>query len=137
MLARRFIMADAELLVFVLAAFQGFFFFIFIFLSAVTRLLGVFFFQRSWASRKRVKTTRLFECAVYSRLNSQLRYSVQALGLLAAFVIYDVDLIFFLPEVCHVSAWAPHQAAIFAAYVGFFLFALAYDNKKGGFMWNS
>lgn len=49
--------------------------------------------------RQHSKSVRFFECAAYSRLVGHLRYNLQALSLLAVFVIYDVDLFFFIAEV--------------------------------------
>jgi NADH:ubiquinone oxidoreductase subunit 3 (subunit A) len=61
-------------------------------------LLGSFFSKHSGV-RTHPKTLRFFECAAYSRLIGHLRYNLQALSLLAVFVIYDVDLFFFLAEI--------------------------------------
>lgn len=47
----------------------------------------------------RHRSTRFFECAAYARLLSSFRYGTQALGLAVLFLLYDVDLIFFMSEV--------------------------------------
>jgi hypothetical protein len=64
--------------------------------------LGVFtnnFFFKNFGLRNHPKSVRFFECAAYSRLVGHLRYNIQALSLLAVFIIYDVDLFFFIAEV--------------------------------------
>ena len=48
--------------------------------------------------RQRLRSTRFFECAAYSRLVGWLRYGTQGLALCAVFLIYDLDLIFFFAE---------------------------------------
>jgi len=63
---------------------------------------GVFtnyFFFKNLGLRNHSKSLRFFECAAYSRLVGHLRYNIQALSLLAVFIIYDVDLFFFIAEV--------------------------------------
>ncbi len=63
---------------------------------------GIFtanFFFKALGLRQHSKSIRFFECAAYSRLVGHLRYNLQALSLLAVFIIYDVDLFFFIAEV--------------------------------------
>ena len=55
--------------------------------------------------RKRQKSVRFFECAVYARLIGHLRYDIQILAFCALFIIYDVDLVFFLAEATHYELW--------------------------------
>jgi|LauGreDrversion4_2_1035121.scaffolds.fasta_scaffold88720_3 NADH:ubiquinone oxidoreductase subunit 3 (subunit A) len=64
-------------------------------------LVDVLWFVGATALRQRLRSTRFFECAAYSRLGGWLRYSTQALGLVALFLLYDVDLLFFFSEVTH------------------------------------
>lgn len=128
-------MADLELLLFILTLFPGIFFIILLALSILSRVNSSLLYQRSWSNRKHIKTSRFFECAAYSRLNSQFRYDIQTLGIFAAFIIYDVDLIFFIPEVYHISMWSCHQFFFFFAYVYIFCLALSIDRAKGGFYW--
>jgi hypothetical protein len=63
---------------------------------------GIFtanFFFKNLGLRSHSKSLRFFECAAYSRLVGHLRYNIQALSLLAVFIIYDVDLFFFIAEI--------------------------------------
>lgn len=57
------------------------------------------FFFKNLGLRHHGKSLRFFECAAYSRLVGHLRYNIQALSLLAVFIIYDVDLFFFIAEI--------------------------------------
>ena len=70
-----------------------------LFLLAHQGILSNNFFFKSSGVRAHPKTLRFFECAAYSRLVGHLRYNLQALSLLAVFIIYDVDLFFFIAEV--------------------------------------
>lgn len=58
-----------------------------------------YFFFKNLGLRHHTKSVRFFECAAYSRLVGHLRYNIQALSLLAVFIIYDVDLFFFIAEI--------------------------------------
>jgi NADH:ubiquinone oxidoreductase subunit 3 (subunit A) len=105
-----------------------------LFISWRTVLLDTLWFAGATALRQRLRSTRFFECAAYSRLNGWLRYSTQALGLGVLFILYDVDLIFFFAEVTHFEQWGWAQLLIAAAYAGLFIGGLIYDLRRYGFM---
>jgi NADH:ubiquinone oxidoreductase subunit 3 (subunit A) len=84
-------------LMFLLTA-QPLFLFCLLFLLTHRSLNQSSLFSRLFAIRQRTRSVRFFECAAHSRLVSQLRYSIQVLSLLVLFIIYDVDLLFFLSE---------------------------------------
>ncbi len=63
------------------------------------RLTDTAWLSQQLGIRRRLRSTRFFECAAYSRLIGWLRYGTQGLALCAVFLIYDVDLIFFFAEV--------------------------------------
>jgi hypothetical protein len=63
-----------------------------------SRLTDTAWLAQYFGVRRRLKSTRFFECAAYSRLVGWLRYGTQGLALCAVFLIYDVDLIFFFTE---------------------------------------
>jgi len=86
--------------------------------------------------RQRSKSVRFFECAAYSRLVGHLRYNLQALSLLAVFVIYDVDLFFFVAEVITFDTWGVAQLFLWLLYVVLFFLGLWYDAQRAGFIWN-
>ncbi len=74
-------------------------FFGFIFFS-VTRsgVASRFFFSYLKTTRKRFKSVKFFECAVYSRLLNSIQYDIYVLSFCVLFILYDVDLIFFVAE---------------------------------------
>jgi NADH:ubiquinone oxidoreductase subunit 3 (subunit A) len=55
------------------------------------------------------------------------------MGVLAAFVIYDVDIVFFVPEVFKLNSLTLSQFFFFSFFLAFFIIALFLDNRKGGF----
>ena len=48
--------------------------------------------------RNKTTTTKLYECSTYSRLNNKYTYGVQTISMCLAYIIYDVDVIFFFSE---------------------------------------
>jgi NADH:ubiquinone oxidoreductase subunit 3 (subunit A) len=50
-------------------------------------------------ARQRGRGVRFFECGAVPRLIGSLRYSAPVLTFCALFLIYDIDLLFFLTEV--------------------------------------
>lgn len=91
--------------------------------------------SRIAGARRRVKASRFFECAVYSRLPGQLKYDTQALGPLVAFLIYDVDLVFFLAEATHMPVWGWADAAMGGLFLAAFAAGLWYDARSSGLGW--
>ena len=77
--------------------------------------------------RRRLKSTRFFECAAYARLVGWLRYGTQGLALCAVFLIYDVDLVFFFAEVTTFDQWTGPQLVLVGTYIAFFGAGLVYD----------
>ena len=65
----------------------------------------------NWVSgaRRHRKGARFFECGVRPRLQAQFSYEVPLLTFCALFVLYDADLIFFLPEATACELWTPLQ----------------------------
>jgi NADH:ubiquinone oxidoreductase subunit 3 (subunit A) len=55
----------------------------------------------SWltGARRHRKNARFFECAARPRLLGFFTYEVPLLAFCALFVLYDADLLFFLPEI--------------------------------------
>jgi NADH:ubiquinone oxidoreductase subunit 3 (subunit A) len=55
----------------------------------------------SWlvGARRHRKNARFFECAARPRLLSLFTYELPFLAFCALFILYDADLLFFLPEI--------------------------------------
>lgn len=112
-------MADLEffiaLCMFMQPPFFGFIFF------SVTRsgVASRFFFSYLKTTRRRFKSVKFFECAVYSRLINHIQYDVFVLSFCVLFVLYDVDLIFFFTEVVCLDGWSFVEAAF--VFFNFFL----------------
>jgi NADH:ubiquinone oxidoreductase subunit 3 (subunit A) len=97
---------------------------------------GIFtsnFFFKNLNLRYHSKSIRFFECAAYSRLVGHLRYNIQALSLLAVFIIYDVDLFFFIAEVLTFDTWTIFHLCLWLFYVLLFFFGIWYDSQRSGF----
>ena len=109
--------------------FFGFIFF------AVTRsgVASRFFFSFLKTTRKRFKSVKFFECAVYSRLINSVQYDIYVLSFCILFVLYDVDLIFFIGEAVCFEQWA--FVEMFFVFFNFLLFlaGLWYDYIRCGF----
>ena len=98
-------MGDFELALVVLCYAQPPILGFILFMVARPALISRALFLQLRGVRKRQKSVRFFECAVYSRLIGHLRYDLQVLAFCAVFIIYDVDLVFFLAEVTHYELW--------------------------------
>jgi NADH:ubiquinone oxidoreductase subunit 3 (subunit A) len=127
-------MGELELGFFVVTLFLGFFFLVYLLVTLFERVLSFFLLQRSWAVRLHPRGVRLFECAALSRLSSQVSYSPQALGSVAAYVLYDLDLFFFVPALTQLGSGSLQQVGFFYAYCACFCLALGFDRLLRGAM---
>jgi NADH:ubiquinone oxidoreductase subunit 3 (subunit A) len=98
--------------------------------------LGVgskFFFSHLKSTRRRFKSVKFFECAVYSRLINQAQYDVVTLALCVLFILYDVDLIFFFTEAVCIGQWSSLEAYFVFANFLLLIFGVWYDYIRLGF----
>lgn len=99
------------------------------------------FFTFSWLKRlKGQKNERrggkFYECSVRPRLVTKVQYNLPILGFCVLFIIYDVDLIFFMPMVVSSAVWSLANVFFFILIVFLFGFALWLDLKKFGALWD-
>lgn len=83
--------------------------------------------------RMRTRSVVFFECAAYSRQHVTTSYDINSIVTCVAFIIYDVDLLFFFPEAIHADMWAPVEAIMVTALVTLFGYGLWYDARRMGF----
>jgi len=74
--------------------------------------------------RNNTTAFRFFECATYSRLGSQLHYNVQVFSICLAFLLYDVDLFFFLAEAVHLDSNSLYEVALLGVFILLFIFGV-------------
>lgn len=86
-------------------------------------------------TRNSLSAYRFFECATYSRLGSRLNYNVQTFSICMAFLLYDLDLFFFLPEASHLESNGPLELFAIAVFLAFFVVGLWFDYTRFGFEW--
>lgn len=80
---------------------------------------------------------RFYECATYSRLNGLVKYQISFFSIVVAYIVYDIDLVFFVAEVVMV----PHYGLVCLLIMAFFfmclLVGLWYDYVSVGYSWGS
>ena len=87
------------------------------------------------ASRQATQAYRFFECAAPSRQAAGVRYEVNVLGLGVMFVLFDVDLLLFVPELLNLHSMGLGDLAIVAGLLVFFAAGLWCDHSRFGFEW--
>lgn len=95
----------------------------------------------SWLKRlKTQKNSRrggkFYECSVRPRLLTKVQYNLPILGFCILFIIYDVDLIFFMPMVTSTALWSSTNLSFFGLVLALFGLALWLDLKKFGALWD-
>lgn len=104
--------------------------------SALYRGLSVMpYFSWLIGARRHRKNARFFECAARPRLLSFFTYEIPFLAFCALFILYDADLLFFLPEAFSGEFWTASQFYVLFICVVFFLGSLWYDMTRCGFLW--
>ena len=63
---------------------------------------------------------RSYECATYSRLNGLVKYQISFFSIVVAYIVYDIDLVFFVAEVVMV----PHYGLVCLLVMAFFFLCL-------------
>jgi len=83
------------------------------------------------------KTTafRLYECATYSRLSNLFSYSINNISIFLAFIVYDIDLIFFLPSSSYINNFGFIDHFIWFLFLFLFALGIYYDKQTFGFNW--
>lgn len=90
-------MLTSNFLIMFISLLQPLFLVIIIFISCFSG--GSSTILEYFTNTKKLKNTKYFECATYSQKTIYLRYDIQVLSLATMFIIYDVDLLFFISEV--------------------------------------
>lgn len=85
--------------------------------------------------RNKTTTTKLYECSTYSRLNNKYTYGVQTISMCLAYIIYDVDVIFFFSESTQFLEYSFSEFWILFMLFFFFLLGIFFDYKKLTFNW--
>lgn len=99
-------------------------------------LVSLPYFSWITGSRRHRKNSRFFECAARPRLLSFFTYEIPMLAFCALFILYDADLIFFLPEIISNEFWTLSQFYGLFVCTFFFLGSLWYDINRCGFLWD-
>lgn len=96
-------------------------------LSALVPYLG--------GSRDNKIGLRFYECTASSRGTPYINYDLFVVAFCVLFLIYDVDLIFFLSEVTYVSSWSPVEAMLALSFLVLGLMGLVYELRLFNFNW--
>lgn len=83
--------------------------------------------------KSNISSYRFYECATNSRGGASLRYYLGFTTLICAFIIYDVDLIFFFSEMVLLVDYGITETFIFFIFVFFFIIGLWMDYRRVGF----
>ena len=106
------------------------------FIIAATARMGVslkFFFVNFDGARTRIRAVKFFECASHSRLVASARYDISSLLFCALFIIYDVDLLYFVFEVTVIDFISSFELSLIACNIFLFVAGLIYDQYRYGF----
>lgn len=129
-------MFTLDLFVILFSIIQPSIFGLFLFLFIRSAIPGKLFFSSLKNAKKRYKGTRFFECATFPRLLGKVKYELHTLTFIVAFVVYDVDLLFFISGSILVDSWSMAEFLCFILFFFFFIIGLAYDITQQNFNWS-
>lgn len=95
-----------------------------------------FFFFSTQGSDISLLNSRVYECSTYSRLNNMFSYDINTISLLLAFLVYDVDFIFFFAETSVIFNLTILDFFIFLVFLVLFIFGILFDVKLGNLSWS-
>jgi NADH:ubiquinone oxidoreductase subunit 3 (subunit A) len=129
-------MLNMEFILAVLMLIQPPIFGFIFFAVARSGVAAKFFFSFLKTTRKRHKSVKFFECAVYARLVNSIQYDIFVLSFCVLFILYDVDLIFFFTEAICIEHWSTFEVVFIFINLLLFIFGLWYDYIRLGFNWS-
>ena len=102
-------------------------------LGGISRIVNTdSLFSKGGNVRNKSVVSRLYECATYSKLSSLFVYNINNSALLIAYLIYDVDLIFMLPEASAVLILSAFEFYVLLVFVLLLVIGVVFDLNKGG-----
>jgi NADH:ubiquinone oxidoreductase subunit 3 (subunit A) len=89
--------------------------------------------QRLSSIRSRISGFRFYECATYSRLTGMLAYGSQVFSILIAYLIYDVDLLFFFAEAMFLADYGVTEFCVLSTFMALFVLGVSFDKRSTQF----
>ena len=93
-------------------------------------------FEQITFIKKKKKSVKFFECASYSRRFSVFQFDIHYIIFCVIFIVYDVDLVFFISESFFLVFWSYQDLFFFSIWFFFFVMGLWYDYEKYSFHWS-
>lgn len=128
-------MFNIDLLIIILASVQPLIIGLIVTLSINNLFYNSKFYKYYNNIRSKTTTTKLYECSTYSRLNNNFTYSIQTASMCLAYLIYDVDVIFFFSESTHLSNYNINEFWVLIILILFFILGIFFDYNKLTFNW--
>jgi len=122
-------MFNIDLFFIILACLQPFLIGLLVICSFNSFFYNIFFFTIYNNLRSKVINLKLYECATNSRLNSKFIYNIYNLSTCVLFIVYDVDLIFFLAEFTNFFTYDIFTLCIFLILLVLLVLGLFVDSK--------
>ena len=85
--------------------------------------------------RNKQLTTKFYECSTYSKLSGNFSYNIYSISTCVIFIVYDVDVVFFVPEITNISLYSLPNFLVLLLLVVLFIFGLVSDYKVLTFNW--
>ncbi len=92
-------------------------------------------FDQIFFIKKKKKSVKFFECASYSRKLNMYQFDIHYIIFCVIFIVYDIDLVFFLSESFFLVFWSYQDLFFFTLWFFFFVVGLWYDYEKYSFYW--
>lgn len=122
-------MFNFDLFIIILSCTQPFIIGYIVIFSFNSFFYNIFFYSIFNNLRSKTINTKLYECATNSRLNSKFIYKIFNMSTCVLFIVYDVDLIFFLSEMTNFFSYDLFTLSIFFFLVILLVFGLFIDSK--------
>lgn len=94
-----------------------------------------YFFNKFSSIKNKNLNTKMYECSTNSRLTSKYVYNIYTFTSCLTFLIYDIDILYFLPETCSSNTYNINSLIILI-FLFFLLYAgILFDHKYSTFNW--
>lgn len=128
-------MLDLDFFILIFCYLQPIFLAYIIFNFTKNNIFFYSWFDQLFYIKKKKKSVKFFECAAYVRRLNFFQFDIHYIIFCVIFIIYDIDLIFFLSESFFITFWSYQDLFFFLLWFFFFLVGLWYDYEKYSFHW--
>lgn len=127
----------SDLYISIVMLFLPFFLFIVMFILFKKSILLFPWLGSFYNEKKKRINLKFFECSSFSKSISYFQYDLHCFIFCFLFILYDVDMVFFISETIFFNKWDFSESFIFFFYLSLFVITFWYDYQRYILNWSN